>query len=266
MIGLSLKEKHFSQIIETNPNIDFFEIHGENYFDSYSKNFETLVEISKNYPISIHCVGLSLGSVEDLDMSHLENLKSLSQEIKPIFISEHLSWARNKDHNFLDLLPIPYTKESLDIFAKKIDIIQDKLSTQILIENPSRYLDYNCHEYNETEFLNKLCEISGCGLILDINNVFVSSYNLNLDAQKYLQEINSNFVNEIHLAGPELDIDRNILIDNHGSKVREEVLALTKDYLLNKNDSPAILIEWDNNIPEFNDFMNERNRDKEFLC
>jgi len=262
-IGISLKESFFKEVLESKPDIPFFEIHAENYLRFEGQNFEYLEEIAKSYPISIHCVGLSLGSEDPLNIKHLNNIARLNNKIKPILISEHLSFSLVAGQHFHDLLPVPYTTKALEIIATKIKQIQDHLGRQLLIENPSKYIDYKEQKYSETEFINLLVDKTDCGLIVDTNNIYVTSNNLNLDENKYLDNLPKQAVKEIHIAGPELDKKRNILIDTHSTKVRDRVLELTKNFT--KDISPYILYEWDNEIPELSDFITEKKRVENIL-
>ncbi len=266
MFGVSLKEQHFQEILAKKPKIDFFEVHSENYLEFDSNNFATFYEIAQKYPISLHSIALSLGSYEEIDKKHLNKIKKLIAKIKnPIFFSDHLSWSSNKNHHFHDLLPLPYTKEAFEIVCDKVQFIQDFLGRQMLVENPSCYFPLKDHQMNETEFLNKLAEKTGCGLILDINNIFVSSYNLNLSAKKYLDEIDIDKVKEIHLAGPSYLEEHKIFLDTHSCKTREETLQLLNYYYKKLNKVPAILVEWDNDVPEFDVLLNEIIRAKNSL-
>lgn len=257
--GISLKENHFDDILAKSLDIDFFEIHSENYFDFDSVNFEKLTEVSQSYPISMHGIGLSLGSTEPIDPDLLTKLKKLKKKIQPILISDHLSFSSLEGVHFHDLLPIPYTTESLNLICDKLKLLQDEFSQQFLIENPSLYLEVKGSTFSETDFLNELCHQTECGLLLDINNIFVSSKNLGFEAHKYLKEIDPNFVKEVHLAGHEEDSPNGLLIDTHGTPVSSEVLSLYKQF----QEHPYVLLERDSNLPSFNQLYSELQKVKD---
>ena len=263
--GISLKEQYFTEILEKRPKVDFFEIHAENYLEFDSNNFRNFLEIAKIYPISIHCIGLSIGSNEAIDKILLEKIKKLVDIVNPILLSDHISWASSQHIHFHDLLPIPYTKESLNLFADKIKYLQDFFARDFLVENPSRYFELKGHEMSETKFINQLCEKAQCSLLLDINNIFVCSENLGFDAKEYLSAINPSFVSEIHLAGHEYNKEKDILVDTHSRAIRKEVIELLQFYnKKNKIDCP-ILVEWDNDLPEFDILYQELDKVKECL-
>ena len=266
--GLSLKEKFFDYLAETKLEVDFFEIHAENYTDQNSANYDKLVNISKDYPISIHSVGLSLGSTDQLDQQHLQKIKSLKENLKAKLVSDHLSWVSFNGNYFHDLLPLPYTKEVLALVSDKIKFIQDYLGCQFIIENPSLYLRYNFNEYSETDFLNQLCDNTGCGLILDINNIAVCAHNLNFKADDYLKAIPGKFVKEIHLAQAEYFKDYQLYVDSHLGVPTAETLALCKSYLqANTELKTNILFEWDTNVPELKEYYQSAQQvKKELSC
>ncbi|OMH25980.1 hypothetical protein BGP75_25415 [Motiliproteus sp. MSK22-1] len=240
--------------------VDWLELHSENFFDPQSPQRFQLNSIAEHYPLSFHGVGLSLGSSDPLNTRHLQALKDLIEEYNPSLVSEHLSWSSNKGRYFNDLLPIPYTVESLAHFSDRVDQVQNYLGRQILIENPTAYLSFDSSTIHESEFLGKVHERTGCGLLLDLNNIYVNSINLGLDASEYLTNIPVEAVQEIHLAGftrKQLDTGE-ILIDTHGSRVSEPVWQLFKEYRQICR-APA-LIEWDTDIPELDVLLEEAQR------
>ena len=206
------------------------------------------------YPISLHGVGLSLGSADRLREAHLEKLAALVERIEPELISEHLCWGALGDRHFNDLLPLPYTREALDLMVERVDVVQQRLRRSILIENVSSYLAYRDAEMSEFEFIAELSARSGCGILLDINNLFVNAANHGFDAGKALAVVPKRAVREIHLAGHSQG--DNCLIDDHGSKVAPEVWAL---YRLGCEHLGAVptLIEWDTNIPALDVLLHE---------
>ncbi|MCP3928391.1 MAG: DUF692 domain-containing protein [Bacteroidetes bacterium] len=251
--GVGLKPDHYKTILSEKPDIGWFEIHPENYMAKGGAIHHYLDKIRQSYPLSIHGVGLSLGSDEALCLDHLKALKLLVDRYQPGLVSEHLAWCKYRNMVFNDLLPVPYTKESLAIIARNIDQTQNYLGRQILIENPSSYfqLDYTTH--SEYEFLVELVKRSGAGILLDVNNVYVSACNHGFDAKQYIKNIPPELVSEIHLAGHSVQQMRGgkVLIDDHGSEVIDEVWKLY-EYTLHHLGNRPTLIEWDANIPDLN--------------
>jgi hypothetical protein len=261
MVGVSLKHCYYEEVIENKPRIDFFEVHSENYMSKGGTSLAWLEAIREAYPISLHGVSLSLGSAEKLNKTHLQKLKNLIERINPILISDHLSWSIIDGIYLNDLLPIPYTKESLEIMSDHISEAQDYLGRTLLIENPSSYLYFPHNEYSEPQFLNELVSRTGCKLLLDVNNIYVSSYNNNFDPYEYLENIPLNVVEEIHLAGH--NRSHKFYIDDHGCRVQDEVWELFKNALRRFGRVPT-LIEWDDNIPELFILLEEAQKAKAY--
>jgi uncharacterized protein len=264
LFGLGLRHKHHKHVLKNLPKVDFFEIHSENFIAEGGASIELLEKISQNYPLSFHCVGLSIASASGISRDHLSNIKKLEQQFKPFIISDHLSWSSSEKATANDLLPIPYTKESLKIFCDNVNFIQDFLGREILIENPSSYLEFKNSEISETDFLNQISKKTGCFLLLDINNVFVASRNFGFDAAKYLDEIDSAKVREIHLAGHSIYKFHNqeIRIDTHSTKICDEVLLLYKNFMQKTKIKVPTLVEWDEEIPEFEVLYSEMEKVK----
>lgn len=262
LIGVGLRHPHYSYVIENSPGVGWFEVHSENFFHQGGPSLEALIKIRKNYPISLHGVGLSLGSAEGISAKHLSILKNLIDYVDPFLVSEHLSWGYI-DGNFLpDLLPIPYTKEGLKIFALNILQTQDFLKKEILIENPSSYIEYSVSEIEEVDFLVELCTKTSAKILLDVNNIYVSCYNHGWDPKQYLDKIPKNLVKEIHLAGhsiKEIGKAKTILIDTHDNFVCREVWELY-DYAISRFGLVPTLLEWDANIPSFEVLLNESSK------
>jgi uncharacterized protein (UPF0276 family) len=258
--GIGLRHQHLQQIIDESPNINWLEVHSENFFN-FARSSYQLDKISEKYPLSMHGVGMSIGSADELDKTHLQNLKNAINRYQPKLISEHLSWGSIDNKYFNDLLPMPYTDKSLQLFCKKIIQVQDFLGRKILIENPSSYLQFKDSNISEWEFFASLPNLCGCGLLLDINNIFVSSKNHNFSAMDYISAINGDDIFEIHLAGHSVNNYENgsILIDDHGSKVCDEVWNLYK-FTIDKFGKIPTLIEWDTNIPALNILLNESSK------
>ncbi|MBE8190561.1 MAG: DUF692 domain-containing protein [Candidatus Thioglobus sp.] len=198
--GIGLRHQHLQEVLENQPEIGWLEVHSENFFyDNLAAS--QLEQIAQNYPLSLHSIGLSLGSADELNQQHLQNLKNAIERFKPDFISEHLSWSSVNGNYLNDLLPLPYTPESLSNFTDKIKQTQDFLGRQILIENPSSYLRFQQSNIPEWEFFASLPSLSGCGLLFDVNNVFVSCFNHNYQPENYLKSVDRADVKQIHLAG-----------------------------------------------------------------
>ncbi|OEE71185.1 hypothetical protein A1OO_00285 [Enterovibrio norvegicus FF-33] len=249
-IGVGLRHPHHEHFINQSPDIGWLEVHSENFFQPDSDAFQALDTLRRQYSISCHGVGLSLGSTDPINRDHLRRLKRLVDEIDPLFVSEHLSWSSVNGEYFNDLLPLPYTEEALDVFCANVDITQDHLSRQILVENPSSYLSFNHSTIPEWEFLAEVARRTGCGLLLDLNNVHVSAFNHGFDAQQYLAAIDPEWVKEIHLAGYVVNPlpEGEIWIDTHSQPVSEPVWALYHQWIA-ANGPRHTLIEWDRDIP-----------------
>lgn len=249
-IGVGLRAQHYLDVINTRPNIGWFEVHSENYFGQYGKPLYYLEKISQNYPLSFHGVGLSLGSMDPLDERHLEKLKNLVQRFEPFFVSEHLCWSSFGGTHLNDLLPLPYTEESLNHVVSRINKVQEHLNKTILIENISAYLQFAHSTISENEFITEVAIRTGCGILLDVNNLYVNAVNHGVNAKLYLQSIPIHLVKELHLAGFAENHFKNgsILIDAHNRPVAKEVWELYKETLIRFGSLPT-LIEWDKDIP-----------------
>ena len=265
-VGIGLRHKHFSDFLESAPDVPWLEVHTENFFSTGAKPREKLRQIAKKYPLSAHGVGLSLGSADRPSKEHLIKIKNFIAEFKPVLVSEHLSWSSVNGVFLNDLLPVPYTQEALDVISNNIKEAQDFLGRQILIENPSSYMAFKISTMPEDEFMNKVAEQSGCGILLDINNIYVSSVNHNFDAAKYLNNISGEKVGEIHLAGfTEGKIDeRRFLLDTHSAKVFPDVWKLYKQAIKKFGEKPT-LIEWDEEIPELSVLLEEREKAEKII-
>lgn len=250
--GIGLRFPHHRHVAETGPATPWFEVHAENYMAGGAP-LRHLENIRRDYPISLHAVGLSLGSTDPIDTDHLNRLKCLAERIEPGLISDHLSWSAVDGVYLADLLPLPYTYEALSVVADNIDRVQNALGRTILVENPSTYLSFTASLIDEPEFLATLALRTGCGILLDVNNIYVSARNLNLDPYAYFPALVGARVGEIHLAGHavrQLDNGQEIRIDDHGSKVDPAVWALYRHALDLFGPVPT-LIEWDTEIPDF---------------
>ncbi|HEY0412638.1 MAG TPA: DUF692 domain-containing protein [Allosphingosinicella sp.] len=261
--GLSFKPVHFQEALASPAAGLWFEVHAENYMVEGGPRLAVLEALRREKPLSIHGVGLSLAGAEDPDADHLAALKALCRRFRPFLVSEHLAWSRSGGVSFPDLLPFPRTSEALIRIARNIDIAQTMLGRQILIENPSLYLALEGHDWSETDFLKALVRRTGCRLLLDVNNVFVSARNLGFDPAAYIDALPPEAIGEIHLAGhkPDPELGDALLIDSHDGPVSEAVWALYAHAVDRAGPIPTpTLIERDGDIPDFETLMAERNR------
>ncbi|TDI60080.1 MAG: DUF692 domain-containing protein [Alphaproteobacteria bacterium] len=265
-VGVGLKPVHYREILETAPDIDWFEIHPENFMFEGGPSHTWLHQIRQSYDLSFHSVAMSLGSVTAVDLIHLQKLSDLRDIYAPFIMSDHVSWSLANGDFLNDLLPLPYTDESLSVLAQNIDRAQTQLDQPILVENPSTYLQFAQQDYDEPDFLSALVNRTGCGLLLDINNAYVCARNHGFDPWHYLQRIPHTAVGEIHLAGHSVtDVEGTELrIDDHGSAVSNEVWDLYGRYVLTYGPAPT-LIEWDANIPALSVLLAEANKARELI-
>jgi uncharacterized protein (UPF0276 family) len=261
--GLSFKPVHYEQAMACPAAGLWFEVHAENYMVDGGPRLAMLEALRKRFPLSLHGVGLSLAGVAEPDRGHLARFRQLIDRFEPFLVSEHLAWSGYEGTSFPDLLPFPRTNEALAIIARNIGIVQDALGRQILIENPSLYMQLNGHEWAESLFLAELVKRTGCGLLIDVNNVFVSANNLGFNPISYLDALPRDVIGEIHLAGhsPDPLLGRSLLIDSHDAPVAEEVWDLY-DWLLARCGAkrPPTLIERDDEIPPFDVLLAERDK------
>lgn len=256
MVGVGLRPPHIQTIMTEQPDVGWLEIHSENYFSITSPARQQLREIANHYPISCHGIGLSLGSADPLDRQHLQHLKQLVDEINPIAVSDHLSWSSVNGQYFNDLLPLPYTEEALHHFCCKVEQVQEYLGRSLLIENPSSYLSFTHSTIPEWEFLHQVQQRTGCGLLLDLNNIYVSAFNHGFDCNTYLAALDPSTVKEIHLAGftvKQYD-EGEIWIDTHSRPVSDPVWQLYRQWVRQHSKQHGLvptLIEWDLDIPDF---------------
>jgi uncharacterized protein (UPF0276 family) len=251
--GVGYKPQHYSALLDNPVAVRWLEIHAENYMGDGGRPLAQLRYLAERFPISVHGVGLSIGGEGPLDPDHLRRLKHLCDWLNPASFSEHLAWSSHDSAFLNDLLPLPYTKSTLTTVVDHIDQLQEVLGRQILLENPSSYLAFAESTYDEPAFLAEVARRSGCGLLLDVNNVFVSAVNLNLDARAYIDAFPLDVVGEIHLGGHDEDQDDHgapLLIDSHGRAVADPVWSLL-DYTLAQSGPRPVLIEWENDVPDW---------------
>jgi uncharacterized protein len=248
--GIGLRAPHVGELLATRPAVPWLEVHPENYMTGGAA-LASLEIVRRDYSVSFHGVGLSLGSAGEVDRRHLQRLKTLCDQIEPCLVSEHLSWSTSGGAYLNHLLPLPYTDETLAVVASHIHETQETLGHRILIENPSSYLRFRHSTISEPEFLAELARRTGCGLLCDVNNIYVTAWNLGLDALAYLDALAAGTIGEIHIAGhARNDADgQTILIDDHGSRVAPPVWTLYHEALLRFGAVPT-LVEWDTDIPE----------------
>jgi uncharacterized protein len=265
-VGIGLRAPHVDEVIVASPPVPWLEVHAENYMGGGAAR-RALEAIRRRYSISLHGVGLSLGSADGLDRYHLRRLKSLVDWLDPALVSEHLAWSASGGAYLNSLLPLPYTEESLEVMCRNVDEAQAALGRRILIENPSSYLRFHHSPIPEPEFLGELARETGCGLLCDVNNVFVTARNLGLDPVAYLDALPAALVEEVHLAGhTRNDADGQIiLIDDHGSPVSPEVWELYRHATARLGPVPT-LIEWDTDIPRLAVLLEEAGRAERVLA
>lgn len=252
--GLGLRTEHYNSILETKPKIDWFEVLSENYMIPGGKPLYYLDEIRRNYPVVMHGVSLSIGSVTPLDKDYLRDLKKLADRIQPAWISDHLCWTGVHGNNIHDLLPLPYTLESARHVAERVKQVQDFLGRQILLENVSSYASYVDSEMSEWEFISEIAQAADCLLLLDVNNIYVSSFNHHFDAKAFVDGVPAKRVQQIHLAGHENH--GTYIIDTHDAPVIDPVWDLYA-YTISKLGQVSTMIERDDHIPPLEDLLEE---------
>lgn len=265
-VGVGLRTPHLEFFKQSKPSLSWLEIHSENYFQPNSLLRNDLRELRNSYDISCHGVGLSLGSVNPVSETHLAKLKALVDDIDPILVSDHLSWSENGGHYFNDLLPLPYTEEALRVFCRNVLEVQDYLRQPILIENPSSYVRFEHSTIDEWVFLSEVQKRTGCHILLDFNNIHVSSFNHGFSCDEYLAGIDPQVVKEIHLAGftKKVTDKGEVWIDTHSKPVSDEVWQLFTQWTA-ANGSRKTLIEWDLDIPEPDVLLTEASKASDIL-
>jgi uncharacterized protein (UPF0276 family) len=261
-LGLGLRSRHFNYILENNPSVDWFELISENFMDSGGRPRAVLRQIAERYPVVMHGVSLSVGSTDALNVEYLKKLKKLAAEIEPLWISDHLCWTGVNGLNTHDLLPVPLTEESLKHVCRRINQVQDFLERPVIFENPSTYLTFKQSTVPEWDFLRRMTEETGCGLLLDVNNVYVSAFNNDFDAAHYIRQLPHNRIVQIHVAGHRHCGD--YIIDTHDAGVAPDVWELFA-LAWRLTNGAAVLLEWDSNIPDFESYHAELLKAKDFM-
>lgn len=259
--GVGLRAPHHDEVLASKPAIAWFEVHSENFFGEHGSAQRFLLDIRNEWPISLHGVGLALGSAARLDMQHLAELRQLVSLVQPGLVSEHLCWGATGDRHLNDLLPLPYTEEALALMIERVDATQDFLGRTISIENISSYLTFTHSTIPECEFLAGLARATGCGILCDINNIYVNSINHGIDASAYLRALPKHHITELHLAGftEKTGLDVPLLIDSHSRPVSQDVWDLYAEAIGLFGMKPT-LIEWDKDIPSLQTLLSEAAR------
>ena len=255
--GMGLRSSHYKDFLTTRPDLGWIEVHPENYFGGGAHR-HYLTEARQDYALSFHAVGLSLGSDQPVNQDHLQQIKELADIYEPFQVSDHASWSASGNAHLNDLLPLPYTYEVLDRLCRNVDQVQTALGRRILVENPSTYIAFKDNDMSEYEFMNALSRKSGCGLLLDINNIYVQSENHNFDPYEYIAGIHGEAVGEFHLAGHiKRDFDgESILVDTHDQPVCDPVWELYR-FAVQKIGAVPTLIEWDAELPPLSRLLEE---------
>ncbi len=260
--GVGYKPRHYASILENPGALGWIEVHAENYMGAGGRPHAQIRHLTDRFPLSIHGVGLSIGAEGRLDADHLARLRDLCDWANPASFSEHLAWSTHESAFLNDLLPLPYTHETLTRVADNIDELQETIGRKMLLENPSSYLAFAESTWSETDFLAEVVRRTGCGLLLDVNNVFVSATNLQTSPQDYIAAFPMDHVGEIHLGGHDEDEDDHgapLLIDSHGREVADPVWALL-DITLERSGPKPLLIEWDTDVPDWSVLSAELDR------
>ena len=260
-VGIGLRHPYYEEILDTELNLGWLEVHPENYFGQ-GAHHKFLKAAREKFQLSLHGVGLSLGSSQDVSTDHLSRFKELIEEYKPFNISDHASWSASGNAHLNDLLPLPYTQETLDTLSRNVERTQEFLGRKILIENPSTYVAFEGNEMHEDEFMNRLAFSTGCGILLDINNIYVQAQNHGFDAYSYIDTIKVDYVGEMHLAGHserETDNGEIILVDTHSKPVKDDVWSLY-EHAIKRFGAVPTLIEWDQDFPPLSQLVAEADK------
>ncbi len=260
--GIGLRAPHYQEILAQKPLLGFLEVHSENFFGDGGQPLKYLQAFREIYPLSLHGVGLSIGSADEVNLNHLQKLKRLADAIEPVLISEHLCWVGVNGRFLNDLLPLPYTVESLRHVVSRVTQVQDFLGRRISVENVSSYLEFVDSDIPEWAFIQEVADRAGCGILLDVNNIYVNATNHGFDAKTYIDSIKPASVTEIHLAG--FQDTGEILIDTHGDRVSNEVWTLYA-YTLERLGPVPTLIEWDSDLPALDVLLDEAKHADELM-
>ena len=261
-LGLGLRGVHFDHIEQSWPDVGWFEAISENFMDSHGRARRFLHQVAERYPVVLHGVSMSIGSTDPLDLDYLSRLKTLASETAPAWISDHLCWTGVMQHNSHDLLPVPLNQDSLKHIAARVHKVQEVLGRPLVLENPSTYVEFRDTTMDEPDFLRELGQLTGCGFLLDVNNVYVTCFNSDRDPMAYLDRFPMERVVQMHLAG-HTDCGTH-LIDTHDQPVRPEVWALYA-IAFQRTAGASTLLEWDGNIPDFDTCLGELFKAKKYM-
>lgn len=267
LLGIGLRSRHLQEFAAKKPKIGFIEVHSENYLHCGGVDFECLKEISDTYPVSLHGIGMSLGSAAGIDKNHLEHVCKLVDVLQPILLSDHLSWSSAGGYFFPDLIPFPFNDESLEVFVKNVELVQKSINRFLTVENPSSYFTYKNSIYSEPEFINMLCRETGANLLLDLNNVYISAINNDFSAEEYVDALDLNIVKEMHVSGhsiKDLGGGKRLYIDSHDTAVIPEVWRLY-EYAIKKFGVQYTVLEWDSNLPTLDELINHAYHAERFM-
>jgi uncharacterized protein (UPF0276 family) len=260
--GVGLRRQHYSHVLETRPEVDWFEVVSENFMVAGGRALEVLEGVRASYPIAMHGVSMSIGSTDPLNRDYLKQLRDLARRFEPAWISDHLCWTGVGGRNLHDLLPLPYTEEAIRHVVARIREVQDALERPILIENVSSYMAFADSTMTEWEFISAIADEADCGILLDINNIFVSAFNHRFDANQYIDAVPAERVVQYHLAGH--SDHGTYLLDTHDHPVRDEVWALF-ERAVQRFGAVSAIVEWDDNIPEFAELANTADRARDIF-
>ena len=255
--GIGLRARHYPEFLGARPAAGWLEVHSENYFGPGGRERRVLEHVRRDYPLSLHGVGLGLGSAEGYSAQHVDRLCALVRAVEPVFVSEHLSWSATGGVHYNDLLPLPHSEEALALVAERVAALQDRLGRRILVENVTAYVEPGIADMSEGEFLAALARRTGCGLLLDVNNLYVNQVNLGRDALAQMRALDPESVEEIHLAG--FSAEPLGLVDTHGARVAAAVWALYETALERFGPVPT-LIEWDTDVPPLEVLLGEAHK------
>lgn len=260
--GIGLRGQHIPEVIQQQPDIPWFEILADNHLAKGGLIPHQLTAVRSSYPVTFHCVGMSIAGVDPLDMKYLQRIRSLAERFEPAWISDHLCFTQFAKHQYHDLLPFPYNEESLNHVGERVMRIQDYLGRALVVENVSTYLQYRASIMTEGEFLKALCQQTGCEILLDVNNAYVNQVNHGIDAREFIRSLPAQHIREIHLAG--FEDKGEYLIDAHNNRVADAVWELY-EYLVDTHGETVTLIEWDNDIPSFEVLAGEARHAQQIL-
>jgi uncharacterized protein len=266
--GIGLRMPHVAEVVATRPDVGWLEVHPENFLANPHAT-ELLIELSKHYSISVHTVGISIGSVSGIDFDHLRRIRKLVERIDPVFVSGHLAWSTHGDDYLNDLLPLPFNEETLQLVAEHVQGVQDALGRPYMVENPSSYVGFRTSNMSESEFLTQLVSITGCRLLCDVSNVHLSAHNMGYNAYKYIDSMPADAIDELHLGGftseeDEASPEAELWVDTHATRITDAAWKLYS-YAIRRFGPKPTLIEWDADIPPLTTLLSEASHADEVI-